>query len=70
MIPKEAVMNEDGSSSVYVLNDKLVFRRPIETGYANGANIEVLTGLQDGDSVVTIGQSSLQDSALVQVVSY
>lgn len=70
LIPKEAVMNEDGGSSVYVLNDKLVFRRNIETGYINGANIEVLTGLQDGDSVVTIGQNSLQDSSLVQVVSY
>jgi membrane fusion protein (multidrug efflux system) len=70
MIPKEAVMNEDGASSVYVLNDKLVFRRAIETGYVNGSNIEVLQGLQDGDSVVTIGQSSLQDSALVQIVSY
>lgn len=70
MIPKEAVMNEDGSSSVYVLNDKLVFRRAIQTGYVNGANIEVVSGLQDGDSVVTIGQSSLQDSSLVQVVSY
>lgn len=70
MIPKEAVMNEDGASSVYVLNDKLVFRRTVETGYVNGNNIEVINGLQDGDSVVTIGQSSLQDSALVQVVSY
>lgn len=70
MIPKEAVMNEDGVSSVYVLNDQLVFRRNIQTGYVNGANIEVIEGLKDGDSVVTIGQSSLQDSAMVQVVSY
>ena len=70
MIPKEAVMNEDGASSVYVINDKLVFRRTIQTGYVNGSNIEVVNGLQDGDEVVTIGQSSLQDSALVQVVSY
>lgn len=70
MIPKEAVMSEDGANSVYVLNNKLVFRRTIETGYVNGSNIEVLQGLQDGDSVVTIGQSSLQDSALVQIVSY
>lgn len=70
MIPKEAVMNEDGASSVYVLNDQMVFRRNIQTGYVNGANIEVLDGLKDGDSVVTIGQSSLQDSTMVQVVSY
>lgn len=70
MIPKEAVMTEDGANSVYVLNNKLVFRRPIQTGYINGSNIEVVEGLADGDSVVTIGHSSLQDSALVQVVSY
>ena len=70
MIPKEALMTEDGANSVYVLNKKLVFRRPVQTGYVNGANIEVLEGLADGDSVVTIGHSSLQDSALVQIVSY
>lgn len=70
MIPKEAIMNEDGANTVYVLNNNLVFRRTIQTGYENGANIEVLEGLADGDSVVTIGQSSLQDSTLVQVVSY
>lgn len=70
MIPKEAVMNEDGANSVYVLSNNLVFRRMIQTGYENGAHIEILEGLVDGDSVVTIGQSSLQDSALVQVVSY
>lgn len=70
MIPKEAVMTEDGANSVYVLNAKRVFRRTVQTGYENGSNIEVIEGLADGDSVVTIGQSSLQDSAQVQIVSY
>lgn len=70
MIPKAAVITEDGANSVYVLNNNLVFRRPVQTGYVNGLNIEVLKGLADGDSVVTIGHSSLQDSALVQSVSY
>lgn len=69
-IPKEAVMTEDGTSSVYVINDNLVFRRPVQTGYLNGSLIEIINGLQDGDRVVTIGQSSLQDSTLVQIVSY
>jgi RND family efflux transporter MFP subunit len=70
MIPKEAVMTEDGSSSVFVVNNEMVFRRPVKTGYINGSAIEILDGLKEGDSVVTIGQSSLQDSALVVVVSY
>lgn len=70
MIPKNAVMNEDGTNSVYVINNKIAYRRTINTGYVNGDNIEVLKGLSPADTVVTIGQSSLQDSALVEVVSF
>ncbi|MBN2732856.1 MAG: efflux RND transporter periplasmic adaptor subunit [Balneolaceae bacterium] len=70
MIPKEAVLTEDGINSVYIVNKDLVFRRTIQTGYVNGSNIEIIEGLADGDSVVTIGQSSLQDSTVVQIVSY
>lgn len=70
MIPKNAVMSEDGTHSVYIVNDKLVYRRIIRPGYTNGDNIEVLEGLSPSDTVVTIGQSSLQDSALVEIISY
>ncbi|MGD8426040.1 MAG: efflux RND transporter periplasmic adaptor subunit [Balneolaceae bacterium] len=70
MIPKNAVMTEDGASSVYVINNKLVYRKPVDTGYVNGDDIEILKGLNSTDTVVTIGQSSLQDSALVEVVSF
>lgn len=70
MIPKNAVLDEDGISSVFVINNKLAYRRNIRTGYVNGDNIEVLEGLNPADTVVTLGQSSLQDSSLVEVVSF
>ena len=70
MIPKNAVLSEDGSNSVYVIKDNLAYRKEIQTGYVNGTNIEILDGIGEGETVVTIGQSSLQDSALVQVISY
>lgn len=70
LIPKEAIMSEDGGSSVYVINDQLAYRRAVLTGFSNGSNIEILDGLLEGDRVVTIGQNSLQDSTLVQVVNY
>lgn len=69
LIPKQAVMSEDGGNSVYVIRDQMVYRKNIQTGYENGSNIEVLDGLSEQEVVVTIGQSSLQDSSLVQVVS-
>lgn len=68
LVPKAAVMEEDGVSSVYLVSDKMAYRRTITTGYVNGNNIEVLSGLMEGDTIVTIGQSSLQDSTLVEVV--
>ncbi len=70
MVPKNAVISEDGNNSVYQINDNLAYRKKIETGYVNGNYIEIISGLNEGDQVVTIGQSSLQDSALVQIVSY
>ena len=69
MIPKNAVIEEDGMSSVYVIKNSMAYRQSINTGYSNGDNIEVLEGLAPSDTVVTIGQSSLQDSALVEIVS-
>ena len=69
MIPKSAVISEDLNQSVYVIRDSLAFRQPIQTGYTNGSNIEVLNGLNEGDTVVTIGQGSLQDSSKVSIVS-
>ncbi|WP_138429324.1 efflux RND transporter periplasmic adaptor subunit [Fodinibius saliphilus] len=70
MVPKNSVMTEDGTSSVYIINNNMAYRRNVRTGYINGENIEVLEGLSPSDTVVTVGQNSLQDSALVDVVSY
>lgn len=70
MVPKNAVMTEDGTSSVYIINNQMAYRKNINTGYVNGDNIEILEGLSPADTVVTVGQSSLQDSALVEVVSF
>ncbi|MCW9709189.1 efflux RND transporter periplasmic adaptor subunit [Fodinibius salsisoli] len=70
MVPKNAVMNEDGTSSVFIINSSLAYRKTIRTGYENGENIEVLEGISPADTVVTIGQSSLQDSSLVEAVSF
>ncbi|MDX1591132.1 MAG: efflux RND transporter periplasmic adaptor subunit [Balneolaceae bacterium] len=68
MIPKSAVLTEDLSNSVFVVRDSVAFKKSIRTGYTNGTNIEVIEGLDDGEIVVTIGQTSLQDSSRVSVI--
>jgi membrane fusion protein (multidrug efflux system) len=69
LVRKEAIMREDESSSVYVIKDGQTFKRPVKTGYSEQAMVEIMEGLNDGDSVVTVGQSSLQDSTTVHVIA-
>jgi RND family efflux transporter MFP subunit len=68
LVPKEAVMVEDLESAVYVIRDSLAFRQVVETGYSNKTHIEIVTGIVVSDMVVTAGQTSLKDSALVEVI--
>jgi membrane fusion protein (multidrug efflux system) len=70
MIPKAAIINEDVNQTVFVVRGDTVYKKNIITGYANGVNVEVLSGLDDGEMVVTVGQGSLIDSAKVTVVSF
>lgn len=68
LVPKEAVLKEDTESSLFVVVDSLAFRRVVETGYANTAHVEILAGISKDDIVVTAGQGSLKDSAVVEVI--
>jgi RND family efflux transporter MFP subunit len=69
LIPKEAVITEDRESYVYIVKDTLVFQQNVKTGFTNATHLEILNGLSEGDTVVTIGQTSLKDSAKVQIIA-
>jgi membrane fusion protein, multidrug efflux system len=68
MIPRQAVISEDGRQSAYVIQDSIAVRKRFTTGYTNGQYIEVLEGLDEGEQVVTVGQASLRDSSRIQVI--
>ncbi|MCF7796152.1 MAG: efflux RND transporter periplasmic adaptor subunit [Lentisphaeria bacterium] len=53
--------------SVFVVDDSLALYRTIQIGIESDAFYEVLSGLQEGDEVVSIGRTILNDSTLVSV---
>ena len=70
VIPDIAVVKQQGSGErfVYVLNeDGTVSYQKIELGRRMGTEYEVLSGLKDGDVVVTGGQIRLKDGIKVSV---
>lgn len=68
LVPKQALIEEDTDQYVYVIDDQIAYKRPVQTGYINQTHTEIMSGLELGDQVVTIGHSSLQDSTKVEIV--
>jgi multidrug efflux pump subunit AcrA (membrane-fusion protein) len=49
-----------------VIRDDRAVQTPVTTGFQNGAWTEIVSGLQDGDTVVTEGQTLLRDGQAVE----
>jgi membrane fusion protein (multidrug efflux system) len=68
-IPRSAIIEDQGTASVFVVEDGHAARRLVETGYSNKGMVEILSGLQDGEQVVTVGQASLKQDSRVNVIN-
>lgn len=69
LVPKEAVLAEDDESAVYVVRDSMAFRLPVMTGYTDERFVEVVSGVDAGEIIITTGQNSLRDSSKVEVIN-
>ncbi len=68
-VPRSAILEDGGATSVFVVEDDKAIRRTVVTGYSNAGMIEVVEGLADGDRVITVGQIGLKDEALVTIIN-
>lgn len=70
VVPDLAVVKQSGSGNkyVYVYSNGTVSFTRVELGQRLGDAYELLSGIEDGDSVVITGQSRLIDGAQVEVV--
>jgi cobalt-zinc-cadmium efflux system membrane fusion protein len=64
LVPSAAVIREGGGAYVFVQTGNQKYeRRDVTVGAAHADNVEVLTGLKDGDQVVTTGAALLREPA-------
>ncbi|MDC7235768.1 MAG: efflux RND transporter periplasmic adaptor subunit [Spirochaetales bacterium] len=68
-VPSQAVLSYYGDSVVYRINDKNQAERiRITTGLTSDEQVEILEGLEEGDRVITQGQSNLTTGTAVRAV--
>lgn len=68
-IPRTALLDGDGPPKVFVVQDGKAVERAVQLGLSNGAMIEVVSGLKDGDQVVVVGQGAVKPGATVRIVN-
>ncbi|MBR3914183.1 MAG: efflux RND transporter periplasmic adaptor subunit [Bacteroidales bacterium] len=71
VVPDNAVLKQVGADDkyVYVLNeDNTVTYTPVKLGVRMGDRYEIISGLNDGDVIVTSGQTRLKNNIEVEVV--
>jgi membrane fusion protein (multidrug efflux system) len=68
-IPRTALLDGDGPPKVFVVQQGKALERAVQLGLSNGAMIEVVSGLKDGEQVVVVGQGALKPGATVRIVN-
>lgn len=67
-IPRQAVVEQDGSSFVYKLNGSTAEKAPVTLGEDKNLYVEVISGLTADDTVVVEGADRLGDGTAVNVI--
>lgn len=68
VIPRRAVLFKQNKTYVFVLNRNQASQREVTLGITEEDQVEVLSGLTEGDVIVEVGVESLKDGERVEVV--
>lgn len=66
LVPEQAIWPIGRDKTVYVVVDGVAKQRVVEIGQRQPGEVEIVTGIVEGDEVVTAGQMKLFDGAAVQ----
>ena len=67
LIPPAAVHEDSGKKIVFLVKDGRLERRAVTTGGTRGTDLEILAGVNPGDSVVVKGPENLKDGQTVEI---
>jgi membrane fusion protein (multidrug efflux system) len=69
LIPKTGVVYENELMSVFVVRDSLAYKVKLDIGLQDHEKVEALSGIEEGDKIIIVGQAGLKDRAKVKIVS-
>ena len=68
-VPESAVTIQGNSAFVYIVNDNTAKKKNIKLGKRNFGKVSVLSGISEGDKVISEGVSKVRDKAKVKIIN-
>lgn len=73
VVPQNAVLRDEGGNSVYVVVRSgprpTAERRVVELGSSNGGRVRVISGLEAGDELITVGSNNVAPGDVVEIAA-
>lgn len=69
VLPREAIVRELRDAHVFIASGTVARKRPVTLGLEEGGVVQILSGVQPGETVVTAGQGGLKDGSLIKVLA-
>lgn len=67
LLPADALITERAGAFVFTIDDNKAKKTPVKTGFNDGANVEILSGVNPDQSVILVGKRPLNDGQPVKV---
>lgn len=69
ILPRSALTTDETGTWVIVAADGVAHRKKVSTGMTSGDKVEITSGLEQGDQVITFGGSGLTEGQPVKILS-
>ena len=67
LLPVETLVLEKAGASAFTVADNKAKKTPVKTGFNDGVNVEILSGLSPDQPVILVGKRALSDGQTVKV---
>jgi membrane fusion protein, multidrug efflux system len=68
LLPVAALVKEKTNSFVFIFNGEKIKKAPVQVGFNDGTNVEIMAGIKPEDLAIVPGQQALHDGQLVKVL--
>jgi membrane fusion protein (multidrug efflux system) len=66
LIPTEAIVPEMDGKKVWIVSNGAAKSKPVVTGFRTNNNVEILSGLEIGDTVMITGLMQVKEGSMIK----